>query len=247
VLFYVALDGKFPPGPEEVNCIGVATSPDPAGPYTDLGPLEDVDESRDSKGNPLGCGDDGGYSNIDPAPFVDPRTGEAYLYLSTANACDTLTGCASVREIGVMPLSRDLLTATGPRKKLFSADRPWEEAPFGKIVENPWVVERGGTYFLLYSGGNYRRSYGMGYATASSPTGPFVKAFENPFLQESEPALSVGGGMVVTGPKGGDWLAYHGRDQYDGPRTLRIDPVLFSPGGLLTTTGPTSSDQALGP
>ncbi|MEJ7789237.1 MAG: family 43 glycosylhydrolase [Thermoleophilaceae bacterium] len=248
VLFYTALHASFAPGPQELNCVGVATSPYPTGPYTDLGPLEDLARTRDSVGRPLGCGDDRGFSNIDPAPFVDPDSGNAYLYLSTAVACNQPTGlCESVRELGVVPLSADFLTAAGPREKLFSADRGnWEEAPFAPVVENPWMEKRDGTYLLLYSGGDYTGPYGMGYATSSSPTGPFVKAPQNPFLREQSPALSVGGGMVVTGPNGGDWLAYHGRDEPNGPRTLRIDPLLFAGGGLLST-GPTTTEQPLAP
>jgi len=245
VLFYVSRHKDFEP---ETNCIGVATSPTPEGPYTDRGPLEDEARSRDSKERPLGCGDDSGYSNIDPAPFVD-SDGNAYLYLSTTNHCESVSGdCTSVREIGVVGLSPDLLTATGPRQALFSAESDtWEDAPFAPVVENPWVVKRAGTYFLLYSGGDYQGPYGMGYATAGSPTGPFVKARDNPFLRETDPALSVGGGMVVTGSRGGDWLVYHGREgSHRAPRTLRIDPVLF-PALTVLTPGPTTTEQAAGP
>lgn len=245
VMFYVSLHAGLEP---ETNCIGVATSPDPAGPYTDHGPLEDTDRTRDKQDRPIGCGDDRGFSNIDPAPFVD-SDGKAYLYLSTTNPCNPVTGgCSSVREIAVVDLASDLLTATGPRKPLFSAARDnWEEASFAPVVENPWVVKRGATYLLLYSGGHYQESYGMGYATASSPTGPFMKALENPFLKEMPPALSVGGGMLTTGPKGSDWLVYHGRENYGGPRSLRIDPVLFPTQASITAAGPTTLEQPAGP
>jgi len=246
VLFYVSLHADLAPA---TNCIGVATSEAPGGPYIDRGPLEDAARSRDSNGRPLGCGDASGYSNIDPAPYVD-SDGKAYLYLSTANRCDPVSGaCTPDREIGVIDLSADLLTAIGPRKPVLLADRGgWEEAPFAPVVENPWVVKRGSTYFLLYSGGDYEGSYGMGYATASAPTGPFLKAVENPFLREIGPALSVGGGMLVTGPRGGDWLVYHGREASLGdPRTLRIDPVLFPAGSAVTAAGPTTTEQAARP
>ncbi len=246
VLFYVSLHADLTP---PTNCIGVATSEAPGGPYTDLGPLEDEARSRDSHGRPLGCGDDLGYSNIDPAPYVD-SDGKAYLYLSTTNRCDPLSGaCTPDREIAVLDLSANLLTAIGPRKPVLLADRGgWEEAPFAPVVENPWMVKRGSTYFLLYSGGNYEGSYGMGYATAGTPTGPFAKAAENPFLRELGPALSVGGGMLVTGPLGGDWLVYHGREASRvDPRTLRIDPVFFPAESALTAAAPTTTDQAAPP
>jgi hypothetical protein len=84
VLFHVSRHGTLDP---PTNCIGVAVSPRPEGPYLERGPLAYQDGSVDSSGRPPGCGDDDGYSNIDPAPFVD-GDGRAYLYLSTGRLCD---------------------------------------------------------------------------------------------------------------------------------------------------------------
>jgi Glycosyl hydrolases family 43 len=247
ILFYVSLhNNSLTPS---TNCIGVATSQQPQGPYEDQGPLEHVDGTTDASGRPLGCGDDRGYSNIDPAPFVD-SDGRAYLYLSTTHTCEPPpTACSNVRQIGVIGLTPDLLKASTARQTLFSADAGgWEQAPWAPVVENPWVVERGGRYFLLYSGGSYLGAYGMGYATSTSPTGPFSKATENPILRESPPVLSPGGGSLATGPRGGDWLVYHGREgTYDQPRQLRIDPVTFTGESTVSVAGPTSTPQPVGP
>ena len=242
VLFYVSRHATLSP---PTNCIGVATSARPEGPYADLGPLEDESGSRDASGRPVGCGDDRGYSNIDPAPFVD-SDGRAFLYLSTTHAC--LPACSPVREISVLGLTPDLLLANTARQPLFSADSGgWEQAPWAPVVENPWAVKRGDRYFLLYSGGSYLGPYGMGYATSTSPTGPFTKAAENPILRESPPVLSPGGGSLATGPRGGDWLVYHGREgARDQPRQLRIDPVTFTE-STVSMAGPTSTPQAVGP
>jgi arabinan endo-1,5-alpha-L-arabinosidase len=243
VLFYVSRHATLSP---PTNCIGVATSARPEGPYTDLGPLEDESGSRDASGRPVGCGDDRGYSNIDPAPFVD-SDGRAFLYLSTTHAC--LPACSPVREISVLGLTPDLLLASTARQPLFSADSGgWEKAPWAPVVENPWVVKRADRYFLLYSGGSYLGPYGMGYATATSPIGPFTKAVENPILRESPTVLSPGGGSLATGPRGGDWLVYHGREgASDQPRQLRIDPVTFTDESTVSVAGPTSTPQAAGP
>ncbi len=120
--------------------------------------------------------------------------------------------CPPGRRISVIELAPDLLTAVGPRQALFAANNSgWELASFGPVVENPAPVKRGATYFLLYSGGAFNGAYGMGYASSSSATGPFVKAAENPVLAEGNGVISVGGGSLVTGPRGGTWLAYHGR------------------------------------
>ncbi len=163
--------------------------------------------------------------------------GTPYLYLSTTRRCPVPPTpgavCEPGRAISVLELSPDLLTAAGPRQPLFEGDpSTWELAanfqPPAPVVENPWPVKRGGTYLLLYSGGAYNGPYGGGYATSTSPTGPFAKAAENPFLREANPVLSVGGATVATGPRGGDWLIYHGREGgYGNPRQLRIDPVRY--------------------
>jgi beta-xylosidase len=205
----------------------------------------------DASGRPPGCGDDAGYSNIDPAPFID-GDGRAYLYLSTGRRCETPAPgavCPWDRTISVIPLASDLLTASGPRQPLFNATSPgWEVGSFGPVVENPWVVKRGSTYLMLYSGGAYTGRYGMGYATSSSPTGPFVKSASNPVLAEAEGVLSPGGGMPVTGPRGGDWLVYHGRrGNRANPRELRIDRLHFPTESSVEVEGPTSAPQAGAP
>jgi hypothetical protein len=248
VLFHVSLHGTLVPA---TNCIGVAVSPEPEGPYRELGPLTFAGGGVDRSGRPPGCGDDAGYSNIDPAPFVDDD-GQAYLYVSTGRRCEAPAPgavCPWDRTISVIPLASDLLTASGPRQPLFNATTPgWEVGSFGPVVENPWVVKRGSTYLMLYSGGAYTGRYGMGYATSSSPTGPFVKSASNPVLAEAEGVLSPGGGMPVTGPRGGDWLVYHGRrGSYANPRELRIDRLRFTPESTVAVDGPTSSPQAGAP
>jgi arabinan endo-1,5-alpha-L-arabinosidase len=248
VMFHVSRHGTLVP---PTNCIGVAVSRRPEGPYRERGPLAFQDGRLDSSGRPPGCGDDGGYSHIDPAPFVD-SDGRAYLYLSTGRRCDAPSPnmeCPWHRTISVIPLAADLLTASGPRLPLFEGNTAgWEVAPFGPVVENPWPVKNGSTYVLLYSGGAYTRAYGMGYATSQSPTGPFVKSAGNPVLAEAAGVLSPGGGMLATGPKGGSWLVYHGRrDSYANPRELRIDRLHFTTESSVAVDGPTSTPQPAAP
>jgi hypothetical protein len=248
VLFHVSRHATLDP---PTNCIGVAVSTQPEGPYRELGPLTFTTGGVDASGRPPGCGDDAGYSNIDPAPYVD-ADGRAYLYLSTGRRCATPSPnaeCPWDRTISVIPLAGDLLTAAGSRLPLFSADSAgWEVGSFGPVVENPWPIKSGSTYVLLYSGGAYTRAYGMGYATSSSPIGPFVKSAGNPILAEAAGVLSPGGGMAATGPRGGSWLVYHGRrGDYANPRELRIDRLRFTTESTVAVNGPTSSPQAGAP
>jgi beta-xylosidase len=239
VLYYAALHGTLaPPRP---HCVGVAVSSNPGGPFTDLGPL------ADGAGRPIGCGDDARRGNIDPAPFVD-ADGRGYLYVSTDRRRDGSGAWILEPTISVIPLSADLLHAAGPRTPLLTGDGGWELSGGRPVVENPWMERRGSRYYLFYSGGDWRGAYGMGYATSDSPTGPFVKASENPVLRETESVRSPGGGMIIRGPSGGDWLVYHGRSgAYAQPRTLRIDPVVWNPDETVRVAGPTTGPQAPAP
>ena len=57
-------------------------------------------------------------------------------------------------------------------------------------------------------------------------------------------ALIAGADALVTGPNGGTWLVYHGRDvAYSNPRTLRIDRISWRPGSpdVPVVAGPTSA------
>ena len=77
-----------------------------AGTLVELGPLQSTAGGLDASGRPPGCGDEGGYSKIDPAPLLD---GEArYLYVSTGRRCATPSPhaeCPWTRTISVIPLA----------------------------------------------------------------------------------------------------------------------------------------------
>jgi hypothetical protein len=238
----------------EVNCIGVATATQPGGPYTDQGPLA----LSPSDATPIGCGDATGMGNIDPSPFIDPSTHQAYLYVSTERGCTANNPCARQSTLSVIPLDPSLLRASAPRQALFGgAANTWEDGggSEGPTVEGPFMESHDGTYYLFYSGGNWGLAYGMGYATAQSPTGPFTKSPANPFFAQNATVLSPGGGdQLVTGPHGGLWLVYHARaNSYNDPagRTLRIDPFTWKPAAgapdVPVIAGPTSTPQSIQP
>jgi len=239
VMFYVSKHASMNP---PSNCIGVATSATPAGPFSDRGPLQDAAGSVDQSGRPIGCGDDGGYSNIDPAPFVD-ADGAAYLYLSTGHRCTAPAphlACDWDRTIAVIPLSGDLLEASGPRQPLLTSGAAWESS----VVEGPWMRRKRDVYELFYSGGVFTGPYGMGYATGASPSGPFTKSPANPLLHDSADVKSAGGGSLVTGPGGDAWAAYHGRSgSFAADRVLRIDRVRTAGDGAVSIAGPTTTAQ----
>jgi beta-xylosidase len=217
VMYYVGLNNELA---TPANCVGVALADNPTGPFRDHGILTAVDGRGDPLRGPIGCGDGAGYSNIDPAPFTD-RDGRVYLYLSTGHSA---TG-AWKRAISVIPLAEDLLHAAGERAALFTMTQSWE----ADVVEGPWMTLHHNRYYLFYSGGRFTDdTYAMSYALAASPTGPFTKPQRQPFLKSTKQVIGPGGGSVITGPSGGDWLVYHGRDIADGARTLRVDPLVWN-------------------
>jgi beta-xylosidase len=253
-MYYVGRSAQF-----TVNCVAVATATAPGGPFIDQGPLSGP--APDALGRPIGCGDDSGFGVIDPSLFIDPATGAPYLYVSVSYTCPAGgTSCGAqmgtlAPTISVIPLSANLLSAAGPRTPLFTGQPGgWEAAGLAApTVEAPAALVHNGTYYLLFSGGSWRQAYGMGYATAPSPTGPFNQA-PSPILSSTSAVGGAGGGDVpVIGPHGGLWLVFHGRaGAGDGPRTLRIDPFSWSadPGGgpdVPVISGPTSTPQAVLP
>jgi hypothetical protein len=247
-MYYVGLSGQHTP---TTHCVGVAWSLAPSGPFTDLGPLQAENGGTDAAGRPPGCGDSEGYSNIDPAPFTDDD-GSVYLYVSTGRRCaqPTTGTCPYNPSLAVLPLTDTPTRAAGARKPLFGGTAgTWEQEPgtAAAVVENPWMEKRGDSYLLLYSGGSYLASYGMGYATSASPTEGFAKSSLNPILAETDDVLSPGGGSVTIGPGGESWLVYHGRaGAYSAARTMRIDPVYWS-GTTVFTPGPTTGPQTFPP
>ncbi|GAC1432463.1 MAG: glycoside hydrolase family 43 protein [Chloroflexota bacterium] len=200
-------------------CVGVATASRPTGPFMPR--------------TIFGCGPSDGQGWIDPAPLVDDG-GHAYLYFKVDNPYHI---------ISVLRLRPDLLHAAGPPTTLFTLSQGWEYGSYS-TVEAPFPLKRGRLYYLFYSGNNWTSDYAMGYATATSPLGPFHKSAHNPILQGTSGAIGPGGGSVVVGPHGGLWMIYHawtGGPGYDqgGQRTLRIDPLVWH-GDSVVVRGPTT-------
>ena len=207
------------------HCVAVATGSKPIGPFTTRGVI--------------GCGDATGTGYIDPALFIDSN-GKAYLYISVDNPVHT---------ISVIPLKADLIHPAGPRKMLFGLSQSWEHGQNHSTVEGPFLIKHGSLYYLFYSGNDWNGAYAMGYATSRSPLGPFTKCRCNPILHGTKSILGPGGGSIVTGPDGRDWLAFHawdngGAEGYDAgaSRTMFLEPISWN-GTTASVHQPTDSPQ----
>lgn len=183
-----------------MHCVAVATADVAAGPYTDHGPIACQDGPEAV-----------GY--IDASPLV--AGGKGYLYFSVDGP--------DHHSISVMPLSEDMLGVAGPHVELLKVTESWERAGNG-TVEGPSIFAWGSTYVMLYSGGDWRQAYGMGYAIATSPMGPFVKS-ETPLLRNGGSLVGPGGGSFFVDLSGRPWMAYHawlgeGRALYMTPLSI---------------------------
>jgi len=182
VMFYSAHDSSL-----NVECLGRATSKNPAGPFID----------RSAK--PYLCQSSLG-GDIDPAVFND--NGQLYLYWKNDGNC-----CGDQVFLWGQKLASDGNTLEGKPVKLTGLVDTWEEG----IIEGPFMWMHAGKFYLFFSGGNYDSvSYSTGYATCKGPLGPCKQA-PNPLLQYTPPCVASGPGgeSIFTDAKGQDWIVYH--------------------------------------
>jgi GH43 family beta-xylosidase len=117
-------------------------------------------------------------------------------------------------------------------------DRRWEE---GSTTLH-WVD---GRYYLTYSANNWETpQYGVGYAVADRPLGPFRKSPANPVLSQdaSIGMYSTGHGSIAASPDGSElYYVHHGRPSPTEPqRRLYTERMQISAAGQLTIDAATS-------
>ncbi len=168
---------------------------------------------------------------IDAHMFQDDD-GKLYLYY---------VSLAGGFKILAQPMS-DPLSKRGEPKEVIRPTEAWEKVS-GEVTEGPFVLKRKGIYYLMYSGtGADSPDYGIGYATAKSPMGPFAKHAGNPIAHRGGNVLGPGHHCVIAAPDAKLWMIYH---QKSGAgkgwdRFLAIDPLWFDDQGVMhvkTTRG----------
>lgn len=203
------------------QCIGIAVSDSPEGPF--------VDEAAE----PFICqSEDGG--SIDASPFIDADGTPYLLWKNDGNNIGT-TSWIYIQELSADGLS---LVGDGPTQ-LITHDQAWE----GDLVEGPFLWLRDGQYYLFYSANGYGSpEYGVSYAVADDVLGPYRKPMDGPMLSTNDVAAGPGHGMVVESA-GSTWYVHHawppdavgdpvpGRQMWLTPLTWTDDgaPVLAEP------------------
>jgi arabinan endo-1,5-alpha-L-arabinosidase len=200
-----------------LQCIAVATSDSPEGPFEVVG-----DEM-------LVCPEDEGGA-IDAATFLDDDGTRYLLWKNDGNCCGLDTW------LYIAPLNGDGLSLSGEPTRLIKQDQPWE----GNLIEAPTLVERDGAYVLMYSANDYGSdAYAVGYATADSPTGPYTKA-EEPLLSTDGTGgeyVGPGGQDVVVAPDGTELLVFHDWDTGFTYRGMNVEDLTWEDGRPVVQVG----------
>jgi xylan 1,4-beta-xylosidase len=195
--------------------IAIAKAPSPVGPF-----------KQDSIYAISGTG-----KQIDPFIFFDDD-GKVYLFhvkLQQGN------------RIFVTQMKPDLSDIIpGTEKECISGTEPWENTAHSDwpVTEGPTVLKFGGLYYLLYSANDFRnKDYAVGYATASSPMGPWKKYEKNPIISRHNIGHNgTGHGDVFWDVKGIMYyvLHTHNSDERVSPRATGILKLDFK----FVKTGP---------
>ncbi|MDQ3777564.1 MAG: glycoside hydrolase family 43 protein [Actinomycetota bacterium] len=201
-----------------------AVAEKPEGPFRTIGDLVDSDEPF----------------SIDAHPFQDDD-GRWYLFYCKDFLEGERVGTGIVVDRLDEPdrVGGDKRTVVRPFAdwNLFAAQRAW----YGRTwdwytVEGPFVLKRDGRYYCFFSGGAWREpNYGVSYAIAEHPLGPWeVPELERPTILQTVPDLVLGPGhaSIVQSPSGEeDWIVYHAWQTDRAARLMRIDRLEWTPDG----------------
>ena len=180
----------------------------------------------------------GGYSNgIDLHPFVDPETGDKYLYL-TMNSNDNFIVGLKMKKDPVTGksswLNPDWKSFTPITRTNYWTIEDWrndrtvndEDQPCydidTNINEGTTVIYHRGVYYLTFSAGRYEDStYQVCQAVADSPLGPYrkLREYENGILlsgdlQGSQEMSGTGHHAILTIGKQ-MFIYYHSHNDYE--------------------------------
>ena len=201
IMYFAAVGASHP----LKHCIGTATSPNIAGPYT-------------PNPEPLIC-DLARGGNIDPNLFVDPVNGNSYLVYKTdgnaighGGACGNTAAPVAPTPLYLQQLSNtDLVTPIGQPVLLASNVNPAGSFQYdGPNTERPSIAYRNETYYLLYNSECYaEESYRIRYVACESGTD------------------------TLTGIVGCNWAALKGAQQSLPQNTLLMTGDIVSGSALL--------------
>ncbi len=104
-------------------------------------------------------------------------------------------------------------------------------------VEGPFMLKRNGTYYYMWSEGGWTgSSYGVAYATADNPLGPFIRR-EGVLSTDEKVAKGAGHHSVICIPGTDEhYIVYHRRpleETHANHRVTCMDRLEFGPDGSI--------------
>ena len=196
--------------------IAIAESNSPLGPFTNTGNALPSDGKQ-----------------IDPYVFFD--NGKVYLYHVKLN---------NGNRIFVAEMEADL-SAIKPATltECIHATKAWEntENSGWGVTEGPTVLKKDNLYYLLYSANDFRnQNYAVGYATATTPYGPWNKENNSPFISKQLLGYpGTGHGDVFYSETGSMYYVFHthfSNSQVD-PWKTAIVPIAINNGAPAIPVG----------
>ncbi len=234
------LDGRFylyySVGDEESMEIRVAVAEHPGGPF--------VDSGRRLTREPFA---------IDAHVFED-QNGSRWLFYATDFLTGSHVGTGTVRDRLLDPftLAGDPRPVTLPRYDwhVYHPNRPEKGGVRWHTVEGPFVLERKGLLYEMFSGGNWQNpTYGVSYAVSPSveEPGEWEQAADGeqvfPILRSGGEVVGPGHNSVVRGPDNRQlYCVYHRWSEDASARVMAIDPLDWA-GERMLILGPSTTPQ----
>ena len=239
--YYLVFAANNVPDNSRVGGIGIGVSDHPGGPFTPVPGSNQgliIDQSlygitEEDDWNTFRAVFEDKPNLIDACLFED-EDGEIYLYYGGGRYC----GVCRMKE----DLSGVRAFPDGDMYKVITAG-------LNDYVEGPFMIKRGGTYYMMYSKGSWGDgSYASCYAKADSPIGPFYDSKQiTRSSPDDYPYKGPGHNSAVYLPESNLWLiCYHRWDRDDAYRTPCIERMAFDDNGdiraVVLTDGWTSDD-----
>ncbi|OXB04620.1 family 43 glycosylhydrolase [Flavobacterium pectinovorum] len=203
--------------------IGVASSDNPNGPFTDSGKALVSTRPEGVKGG----------QEIDPDVFTDPKTGKSYLYWGN--------GYMAVAE-----LNANMISIKEGSTKIIKVDDTFRE---GTYV----IYRKGTYYFLWSEDDTRSPNYKVRYGTSKSPLGPIEIPKDNIVIQgiPDQGIYATGHNSVLQIPNKDEWYITYHRFSYPTGikmgdaggfhREVCMDKLEFNPDGSIKQVIPTHS------
>jgi len=116
----------------------------------------------------------------------------------------------------------------------------WERTdapPLANVAEGPFIIKRGGKYYLTYSCNHYQSiDYAVGWAVADKPEGPWKRYEGNPILIRHNGYMGTGHHAFLQTSSGKIYIIYHAHfsDSRIAPRrTLKAECFWDTSSGFL--------------